>query len=449
MRVLVLGSGVIGVTTAWYLAKAGLDVTVLDRQADPAAETSFANAGQISPGYSTPWAAPGIPLKAMKWLFEKHAPLAIRPDGTRFQLQWLASMLANCTSARYAVNKERMLRVADYSRRCLDALRAETQIAYEGRQLGTTQVFRKQSQLDGLEKDVAVLRECGIAYEILDPSGIRQAEPGIDVDGAGLLGALRLPLDQTGDCHRFTRELASRASALGVKFAMGQTILRLDQVGGRIEGVLVRDDVTGTTRTERADQVVLALGSYSTNALKPLGIRIPVYPLKGYSLTIPITQAAKAPVSTVMDETYKIAVTRFDDRIRVGGMAEVAGFDLRLNPKRRETLEMVVESLFPGAGHTAKASFWTGLRPLTPDGTPIIGPTPLSNLWLNTGHGTLGWTMACGSAQLLADQITGRPTEISTDGLSMDRYSTPSRASNPRTSASPSRPRPQVHPTTA
>ena len=431
MRVLVLGSGVIGVTSAWYLAQSGAEVTVIDRQAEAAAETSFANAGQISPGYSTPWAAPGIPLKAVRWLFEKHAPLAIRPDGTLFQLKWLAQMLANCTDARYAVNKERMLRVADYSRRCLDALRAETGIAYEGRQLGTTQVFRKQSQLDSLDKDVEVLRECGIDYELLTPDGIRAVEPGIDVNGANLLGALRLPKDQTGDCNRFTLELAARAAAAGVKFRFGQQIGRLLQEGGRIRGVEVRDEASGETRIETADQIVLALGSYSTAMLRQVDIAIPVYPLKGYSLTIPIADAARAPVSTVMDETYKIAVTRFDDRIRVGGMAEVAGFDLSLNPKRRATLEMVVESLYPGAGRTAQASFWTGLRPMTPDGTPIIGRTSLENLWLNTGHGTLGWTMACGSARLLADQITGRPTEISTDGLGVDRYGRGATRSSP------------------
>ena len=422
MRVLVLGSGVIGVTTAYYLAKAGAEVTVVDRQGEPAAETSFANAGQVSPGYSTPWAAPGIPLKALKWLFQKHAPLAIRPDGTLFQLQWLAQMLANCTPARYATNKERMLRIADYSRHCLDALRAETGIHYEGRQLGTTQVFRHQSQLDGLDKDTSILAECGIEYEVLDKAGIRRIEPGIDADGAGLLGALRLPKDQTGDCNLFTRALALKAQALGVRFLYGTRIVRLRRTAGRIGGADLVDTATGAASIETADQVVLALGSYSRQLLQDLPLSIPVYPLKGYSLTIPILDAARAPRSTVMDETYKIAVTRFDDRIRVGGMAEIAGHDLGLNPKRRKTLEMVVEGLFPRSGRVSQAQFWTGLRPMTPDGTPIIGKTPLRNLWLNTGHGTLGWTMACGSAKLLADQITGRPTEISSSGLGVERY---------------------------
>ena len=432
MRVLILGSGVIGVTTAYYLAKAGADVTVIDRQSAPGAETSFANAGQVSPGYSTPWAAPGIPLKALKWLFQKHAPLAIRLDGSLDQLRWLAAMLANCTADRYAVNKERMLRIADYSRRCLDALRAQTGVQYEDRQLGTTQVFRHQAQLDGLDKDTSILRECGIAFEVLDADGIRRAEPGLDVEHAGLVGALRLPDDQTGDCNLFTEGLAREAEALGVRFRFDSTVMKLQAVAGKIRGVEVRDDRTGVTTIETADQVVLALGSYSTAMLADLPLAIPVYPLKGYSLTVPIADAARAPRSTVMDETYKIAVTRFDQRIRVGGMAEVAGYDLRLDPKRRLTLEMVVNNLFPGAGHSAEGDFWTGLRPMTPDGTPIIGRTPYSNLWLNTGHGTLGWTMACGSAKLLSDQMTGRPTEISSAGLGVERYEGRRRIAAPR-----------------
>ncbi len=438
MRVLVLGSGVIGVTTAWYLAKAGAEVVVVDRQPAPAAETSFANAGQISPGYSTPWAAPGIPLKAVKWMFQKHAPLAIRPDGSLFQLQWLAQMLLNCTAERYAVNKERMLRLADYSRRCLDALRAETAIDYEGRQLGTTQVFRHPAQLEGLDKDISVLRDCGIDFEVLDREGIRRVEPGIDADGADLLGALRLPKDQTGDCNLFTRALALKAQTLGVRFLHDTTVLRLRRTGDRVVGADVQDRQTGVESTLSADQVVLALGSYSRQLLSDLPLSLPVYPLKGYSLTLPIVDAGRAPRSTVMDETYKIAVTRFDDRIRVGGMAEIAGYDLRLDPRRRKTLEMVVEDLFPGAGAVAEAQFWTGLRPMTPDGTPIVGRTPVPNLWLNTGHGTLGWTMACGSARLLSDQITGRPTEISSEGLGVERYL----GRRPRTAIRPRQPIP-------
>ncbi|MFT4100498.1 MAG: D-amino acid dehydrogenase [Burkholderiaceae bacterium] len=428
MRVLVLGSGVIGVTTAWYLARAGHQVTVIDRQPGVALETSFANAGQISPGYASPWAAPGIPLKALKWLFQRHAPLAIRPDGTLFQLQWLAQMLRHCSVSHYAVNKERMVRLAEYSRDCLKALRASTGIAYEGRQRGTLQVFRTQAQLDAIGKDVDVLREAGVRYELLSPASLAGAEPALAHVAGKLSGGLRLPGDETGDCQLFTTELAARARAAGVDFRHGVAIDGLSMRDGRVDGVRVRmPGVTGEAGASaaellRADQYVMALGSYSRRFAMPAGLRLPVYPLKGYSLTVPIVDADRAPLSTVMDETYKIAVTRFDDRIRVGGMAEVAGFDLRLNPARRATLAMVVDDLFAGAGDTPNASFWTGLRPTTPDGTPIVGATPVPNLWLNTGHGTLGWTMACGSGQLLADLISRRRPAIDPSGLDVSRY---------------------------
>ncbi len=416
MRVLVLGSGVIGTTSAYYLARAGFEVVVVDRQPAVAMETSFANAGQVSPGYASPWAAPGVPLKAIKWLLQRHAPLAIRLTGDIQQYLWMAQMLRNCTAARYAVNKERMVRLSEYSRDCLDELRAETGIDYEGRQLGTMQLFRSQAQLDNAAKDIAVLQASGVPYELLDRAGIARAEPALAQVADKLSGALRLPNDQTGDCQLFTSRLADMARELGVEFRFGQDIQRLECTGDRLDGVL------NDGRLEQADRYVLALGSYSAQMLRPLGIRAPVYPLKGYSLTVPIGNPAMAPVSTVLDETYKVAITRFDQRIRVGGMAEIAGHDLSLNPRRRETLEMVVGDLFPQGGDARLGEFWTGLRPATPDGTPIIGATRYRNLFLNTGHGTLGWTMACGSGRLLADLLAKRRAQISTQGLDISRY---------------------------
>lgn len=416
MRVLVLGSGVIGTTSAYYLARAGFEVTVVDRQPAPAQETSFANAGQISPGYASPWAAPGIPLKAIKWMLQKHAPLAIRPTADINQYLWMLQMLRNCTASRYAVNKERMVRLSEYSRDCLDELRAETGIAYEERQLGTTQLFRTQAQVDAAAKDIAVLEQSGVPYEVLDRAGIARVEPALAAVTDKLAGALRLPNDQTGDCQLFTMRLAEMAKELGVEFRFGQNIERLEGDGNRLAGVWI----DGTLET--ADHYVLALGSYSPQLLKPLGIKAPVYPLKGYSLSVPITNAEMAPTSTILDETYKVAITRFDQRIRVGGMAEVSGFDLSLNPSRRATLEMITADLYPQGGDLAKAEFWTGLRPATPDGTPIVGATRYSNLFLNTGHGTLGWTMACGSGRLLADLLAAKRPQISTEGLDISRY---------------------------
>jgi len=415
MRVIVLGSGVVGVTTAYYLAKAGHDVTVIDRQPGPALETSFANAGQISPGYASPWAAPGIPLKAFKWLFQRHAPLAIQPDGSLFQLQWMWEMYKNCDADRYAVNKERMVRLAEYSRDCIRALRAETGISYEGRQQGTLQLFRTQAQFDGAAKDIEVLKEAGVAFDVLGREQLAQAEPALGNVRDKLVGGLRLPNDETGDCQLFTTRLAQMARELGVRFQFDTAIERLDIANGQIAGV--QTDKGRVT----ADRYVLALGSYSRLLLKDQ-FRVPVYPLKGYSITVPIVNAARAPVSTILDETYKIAVTRFDDRIRVGGMAEIAGYSKVLNPRRRETLELVVNDLFPGGGDVARATFWTGLRPMTPDSTPIVGATPLKNLFLNTGHGTLGWTMACGSASVIADLVSGKVPAIHADDLAVFRY---------------------------
>lgn len=417
MRVLVLGSGVIGTTSAYYLARQGFEVVVVDRQAGPALETSHANAGQVSPGYASPWAAPGVPLKALKWLFQKHAPLAIRLTGDSNQYLWMAQMLRNCTAARYAVNKERMVRLSEYSRDCLDELRQDTGIAYEGRQLGTTQIFRTQQQVEAAAKDIAVLERSGVPFELLDRDGVARVEPALSAVKHKLAGGLRLPNDQTGDCFLFTNRLAEEARSLGVEFRFGAEIQQLSANGDRIDGVRVDGELL------TADHYVLALGSYSPQLLAPLGIRAPVYPLKGYSLTVPIVDAAMAPTSTILDETYKVAITRFDDRIRVGGMAEICGFDLNLDPRRRATLEMITGDLYPRGGDLARASFWTGLRPATPDGTPIVGATRYRNLFLNTGHGTLGWTMACGSGRLLADLIARKQPQISAEGLDISRYS--------------------------
>ncbi|WP_238864875.1 D-amino acid dehydrogenase [Achromobacter xylosoxidans] len=416
MHVIVLGSGVIGTTAAYYLARQGAKVTVLDRQPGAAQETSYANAGQVSPGYSTPWAAPGIPLKAIKWLFKKHAPLAIRLDGSLYQLKWMAAMLANCSAERYAVNKERMLRLAEYSRDCLRELRADTGIHYEERARGTLQLFRTEAQMEAARRDIAVLEEVGVPYELLDRNRLVTAEPALARSLHKLAGGLRLPNDETGDCRLFTTRLAEMAAALGVEFRYNQSVTGLNTAGGQVTGVRVGNEVL------TADRYVAAFGSYTRGFLEPLGLDLPVYPVKGYSLTIPMKDEAAAPVSTILDETYKIAVTRFDDRIRVGGMAELSGFDLRLKDARRKTLELVVNDLFPGSGDVARAEFWTGLRPMTPDSTPVVGPTRYGNLFLNTGHGTLGWTMACGSGKLVADQVLGQRPQIRTDGLALSRY---------------------------
>lgn len=416
MNVIVLGSGVIGVTTAWELAQAGCAVTVVDRQPGPAREASFANAGQISPGYSTPWAAPGIPWKALKWLFQRHAPLAIRPDGTLFQLWWLLAMLRECTARRYTVNKDRMLRLAEYSRLRLHAIRDAAAVDYEGRARGTLQLFRSQTQLDAVDKDIVVLRERSVPFELLDAAGCLRAEPALAHAHARFVGGLRLPLDETGDCELFTRGLAARCAERGVTFRFGVQVHGFETNRDRVAAI--------STDAGRlvADRYVLATGSASRAIGRTAGLSIPIAPVKGYSLTVPIERSDAAPLSTVMDETFKVAITRFERRMRLGGMAEIAGFDQRLDPRRCATLEKIVRDLFPRAGSLARGTFWTGLRPMTPDSTPVVGPTRIANLWCNCGHGTLGWTMAAGSAKVVADLVTGTTPDIRVDDLSLARY---------------------------
>jgi len=416
MKVLILGSGVIGTCTAYYLAKAGHQVTVIDRQPGPARETSFGNAGEVSPGYSSPWAGPGVPLKAIQWMLMPHSPLVIRPLLDPAMWRWGAQMLRNCTEARYQTNKGRMVRLAEYSRDCMVQLRADTGIAYDERTQGTLQLFRTQKQLDSTAKDIEILNQYKVPFQLLDRKAYLQFEPALALVKEKFVGALRLPGDETGDCFKFTNALAKMAEALGVEFRYGVQIERIAADGKQTTGVHTSAGLL------TADHYLVALGSYSPILLKPLGFNLPVYPVKGYSITVPITNAACAPESTVMDETHKVAVTRLGDRIRVGGTAELSGYSLELFEERRNTLNHVVTDLFPQGGDTSKATFWTGLRPMTPDGTPVLGGTPYPNLHLSTGHGTLGWTMAAGTGRVMADLLSKRTPEISMEGLTLARY---------------------------
>ncbi len=416
MKVLVLGSGVIGVTCAYQLAFAGHEVTVVDRQPAAALETSYGNAGEVSPGYSAPWAGPGVPIKAIKWLLMRHRPLVIRPNIDLGLVRWGLAMLRNCTAARYEINKGRMVRLAEYSRDCLKELRAQTGIRYDERTQGTLQLFRTQAQLDGTAADIEILKRYGVAYEVLDRDGCIRNEPALAHVRDKFVGGLRLPGDETGDCFKFTQNLAALAAQHGVTFRYGTRIDALKLAGKQIDGVVT------DAGTLKADAYLVALGSYSPLLLRRVGIRIPVYPVKGYSITVPITDAGGAPESTVMDETHKVAVTRLGDRIRVGGTAELAGYTLKLHEARRETLSHVVSDLFPRGGDVARAEFWCGLRPMTPDGTPVVGATRVPNLYLATGHGTLGWTMAAGTGRLMADLISGRAPGVDLAGLTVDRY---------------------------
>lgn len=416
MKILVLGSGVIGVTSAWYLARAGHDVTLVDRQPQPAMETSFANGGQVSWGAANPWAAPDIPGKALGWLFGRHSPLVLRPRLDPAMWLWLGQMLRNCTKARYLANKERQLRLARYSHACLTELRNELDLHYDHGTHGLLILYRSARDLEAATHEAQTLNRLGIAYRFLDRAACVVHEPALSDSRDKFMGGMLFPGDESGDCRRFTDELAARSQQHGVKFLASTNVVRLIADGDRISRIITdHGDLT-------ADRYVLACGSYTPLLLKPLGIRLPVYPVKGYSITVPITNDAAAPQGTLTDETYKVVITRLGNRMRAAGTAELCGYDLTLRRARLDTLVQVVRDLFPSAGDLVDAEPWAGLRPMTPDNPPVIGVTPYQNLFLNTGHGTLGWTMACGSGQLLADLVSDRTAEIDLTGLTLARY---------------------------
>ncbi|KCZ49268.1 D-amino acid dehydrogenase [Hyphomonas pacifica] len=405
MKVVVIGGGVVGITTAYYAARDGHEVTVFDRMSGPARETSFANAGEISPGYATPWASPDVPAKALKWLFMEHAPLILRLQSIDpAMVAWGLAMLRNCTPERYAANKAKMVRLATYSRDMLRALRTEEGIEYDQRSQGTLQIFRTQKQYETAARDMEVLQASGIDFELLDREGCCRAEPGLANAAELVSGGLRLPGDETGDCFKFTDALTKIAKARGVSFHWNTEVDALSEDKGVVSAQI-------GSQTIKADAFVLAGGSWSPRLAHQVGIRLPIYPVKGYSITLPIIDEINAPQSTLLDETFKVATTRLGNRVRVGGMAELAGFDRSLNPKRQRTLERSVFSLFPSLAETQERNFWCGHRPMTPDSVPFVCHSKHRNLWLNTGHGTLGWTMACGSARMIADKISGRQPE--------------------------------------
>lgn len=410
MKVLVIGAGVVGVTTAWFLRKAGMDVTVLERRLDSAQETSFANAGQLSYGYAMPWAAPGMPLKALKWLADPLAPFKLRLDGAHplKQAAWLLQMFQNCDATQFEHNKTRMLALSSFSKETLTQLRRENPaLKFDHQAKGTLQLFRTREQLSAGRLDHELLLRSGVHARLMDDTALLyQQEPGLSQQ-THLWGGLLLEDDETGDCLAFTQGLAAMAQAAGVEFVWGAEIKNwLFNASKEVEGICTVKGVY------RADRVVVCAGSYSPQLLAPLGRKLPVYPVKGYSLTFDISSPEHAPVSTVMDEQYKVAITRLGSRVRVGGTAELTGFDGTLRPERRAVLERSVSELFPQAGTPAQAKFWCGFRPTTPDSVPYIGPVGNSRVWVNCGHGTLGWTMACGSARALASAMESRLQDI-------------------------------------
>ena len=410
MKVVVLGAGVVGVTSAWYLAQAGHEVTVVERQAQPAMETSFANGGQISAGHAEPWARPGVLPKIFRWLGREDAPLLFRPRFSAAQWEWGLRFLFECLPGRLERNTRELAGLALYSRDCLIGLRERTGIDYQSLQRGILHFCGDEGDFAELARHAESMRKLGIAREVKSREECLELEPALGHSAAPIVGGVYTPRDESGDAHVFTQELARMALARGVRFRYGTTVQAIESKGERATGVTVRD----SGEQIEADAFVVALGSYSPLICAPLGIRMPVYPLKGYSITISLTpeQEASAPSVSLTDEDYKIVISRLGNRLRGAGTAELSDYDTNVNAVRCESILRRIRRLFPRLVPAGEVEHWAGLRPATPNNVPLIGATRLRNLYLNTGHGTLGWTLACGSARALADIVSGRRPEI-------------------------------------
>ena len=417
MNVLVLGAGVIGTTSAYFLAKQGHNVTVIDRQENVAMETSHGNAGQLSYAFTSPWAAPGLPLDIIKWGLTGSSPLIINPNISLSTIKFMYRMYKNCNANSYEINKSRMLRIANYSKQTLIGLEKEISITYDQRKQGSLQLFWDQKEIEKARQDTSILDKFNIQYEFLDANGCVEAEPGLQYVKNKLSGGLRFANDFTGNCYLFTNEIYKKCLEMGVKF----------ELNTHVESILLDNNKVSAIKTNlgeySADSFSVSLGSHSQQILSEVGIDIPIYPVKGYSMTLPVLNDHDAPQSTIMDDKNKIGITRLGENIRVAGIAHLTGFNSNLREKSLHSLKEGLNNLFPRATKEAEdLKFWTGFRPSTPDGTPVIGPTPYPNLFLNTGHGTLGWTMSAGSGKLLANLISGIESEISTEGIDMSRY---------------------------
>jgi len=407
MKVAVLGAGVVGIASAWYLARAGHEVTVLDRQAEAGLETSFANGGQISVSHAEPWANPTAPLQMLQWLGREDAPLLFRPRADLDQWLWGARFLIECLPARARRNTEAAFALASYSRDCLRALRRETGIHYDESERGILHIYTARGLLEHAHKEAALLRARGFDVAIKSADECVGIEPALAHAKAKLYGGVYAVSDESGDAHLFTQRLAALAREQGVQIRFNVSVNRIELDAGRVSRVVIDDEV-GIEESVRADAFVVALGSYSRFALRNIGISLPIYPVKGYSITIALEPGDEAPSVSLTDHERKIVISRLGDRLRVAGTAELAGYDTEINEVRCQALVRRCFELFPKAGKPDAAQYWTGLRPATPSNLPIIGRTRFPNLYLNTGHGTLGWTMACGAGQALADIVCAK-----------------------------------------
>ena len=411
MNVVVLGAGLLGVTSAYFLRQLGHDVVVVDRQATPAAETSFANGGQISVSHAEPWANPSAPLKVLQWLGKEDAPLLFRLRADARQWLWGLQFLRECTPERTRHNIGQIVRLGTYSRDTLQQLRRDVGLDYDQRTQGILHFYTSDKEFASAEAPAAQMRALGCDRRVISADEAVRIEPALASVRGQLAGATYTAEDESGDANRFARELVARCEAVGVRFLMSHTVTALREAGGAIDHVEATD-AEGRFQRIRGDAYVMAMGSLSPLLAAPLGIRLPIYPAKGYSVTLPVADASKAHQVSLTDDEYKLVFSRLGDRLRIAGTAELNGYDRDLNRVRCEAIVRRVEALFPGAGDTSRAQFWTGLRPATPSNVPIIGRSKLPNLYLNTGHGTLGWTHACGSGKSIARIVSGLTPEV-------------------------------------
>ena len=415
MKVIVLGAGIIGVATAWHLLEEGHEVTVVDRQPEAALETSFANGAQISVCFCEPWANAGAPFKVAKWMLQADSPLLFRPRLDPHQWRWALSFLTQCTDAAFARNVEQLVALGRYSHESLKTVVGKTGIEYDRLERGILHFFSSAADYENGVKAAALMRDHGVDRRVLDRDAVLAVEPALKRFG-GIHGGTYTPSDESGDARVFTQKLAQLCAARGVKFLWEHDVLALDKTGAKITGVQVRDRATLRPGTLTADQYVAAAGSFTAPLLRPLGIWLNIYPAKGYSATLRLKRPEDASVVSLLDDTRKIAISRLGDHIRIAGTAEMAGYDTSIDgAKSRLRCEALVrryEELFPGVADTSQPNFWAGLRPSTPNNLPYIGRSKIANLWLNAGHGTLGWTHGAGSGRALAELISGRRPQL-------------------------------------
>lgn len=417
MRITVLGAGIIGISTAWHLLERGHEVTLVDRQPDAAMETSFGNAAQISVSYCEPWANREAPLKALKWLFDPEGPLKFRPQLDPAQWMWGLQFLAQCNDAAFERNVAQLVALGSYSHAALKGIVDSTGIDYHRITRGIAHYYTQQKSFDEAGAAAELMRRHGVARRVVSKDELLRIEPALQGFADRIVGGTYTESDESGDCRVFTQQLAERCRQRGMQSLMGHDIERIETRQGQAEAVHVRDRATGSPRVLKADAFVVACGSYTTALLRQVGVRVPIYPGKGYSATLPLLRPDAAPTVSLLDDQLKIAISRLGNQLRVAGTIELGGFDLALDtPLARTRSEMLIrriEAVFPGVADTrtpeqgGDPQFWCGLRPATPTNIPLIGRTPVNGLWINAGHGTLGWTHGAGSGKALAELMSG------------------------------------------